>query len=498
MADVAALFLATALLTFAGFAAGRFFQRTRFPDVLMLLGLGLAVGPLNRYLVARGSGLPQLAAALDPALLQAVAPFIAGVALVVLLFDAGMEMDFRAFRSSIAPAALHTLPIFALTVLGVAALCYAVLGMPLILGVLLGIALANVDQTVSTGLLQGMHITPRMRAIYFVEMALYDLVSIPLLVAIIQLLHGSPAAGSESFVRGFAVMLSLSLGIGLAAGLLWVYALRGLQGHPNSYMLTFATCLAVYGATQLLGGSGAMSVLLFGLVVGNRATVLRQFESRWRSDGEHEKVQAFHDEIAFFVRTVFFIFVGASFSLDFSLPSPGLSVGRVLDGLGHGPLLLAATALLLLLVLLAARYIPIRLAARRKPERIHLFPVFGRGLDTAVLATLPFLAGAFVPGTAYHDFVAPWQPTFVNLSLLGILLTVLASGLATWAHDRRYPATPSAASPAAGPGSHPSPRFFQARQPAAGPPPALAEAVEKAEKPAARPAPEKKGRRRAR
>ncbi len=505
MADVATLFLATAVLTFVGFAAGRLFQRTRIPDVLLLLGLGLLVGPVNRWAVAHGTGSSQLADALNPHLLAAVAPYIAGLALVVLLFDAGMEMDFRAFRSSLGPAAVHTFPIFMLTVLGVAGLCYAVLGMPLVLGIMLGIALANVDQTVSTGLLQGMHVSPNLRAIYFVEMALYDLLSIPLLVSIIQLTNGTVGdEASSTFLRSFAVMIFVSLGIGLAAGMLWVYALRRLQGHPNSYMLTFATCLAVYGLSQLLGGSGALSVLLFGLVVGNRATILRQFESRWRSDGEHEKVQAFHDEIAFFVRTVFFVFVGASFSIDVSLSTPGTSAGHLFEGLGHGPLLLVATSFLLLLVIVLARYVPIRIAAGKRPERTHLFPVFGRGLDTAVLATLPFLAVGFVPGTAYFDRFAPWQPVFVNLALLGILLTVLASSLAVWLHDRRYPASrqTGAAPPTgpAGPGVHPSARFFQAtRAPPQVPPaaPQRAPAEARPAAPAKGPLPASKERRRA-
>ncbi len=459
--DVATIFLVTAVLTFVGFAAGRLFQRTRFPDVLMLLGLGLLAGPVNRWLVERGHGLQQLADALDPATLLVAAPYIAGVALVVLLFDAGMEMDFHAFRNSIGPAAVHTLPIFVLTVAGVAGLCYVLLGMPLVLGIMLGIALANVDQTVSTGLLKGMHISSNVRAIYYVEMAMYDLISIPLLVSIIQISSGVAGAdGSTTFLRGFVVMLAVSLAIGLVAGLLWVYALRRLQGHPNSYMLTFATCLAVYGASDFFDGSGALSVLLFGLVVGNRAAILRQFETRWRSDGEHEKVQAFHEEISFFVRTVFFLFVGVSFSIDFSVPSPGTSLGGVFDVLGRGPLLLGATALLMTAVIIGGRYLPIRLSRRRHPQHIHLFPVFGRGLDTAVLATLPFLAGAFVAGTPYYEAFNPWKQIFVNLSLLGILLSVIASSLAVWAHDRRYPPQPGQSAPA-GPGAHPSPHFFQ-------------------------------------
>jgi potassium/hydrogen antiporter len=303
MASVAAAFLAVAALTYAGFAAGRVFERTRFPDVPLLLGLGLLLGPLNRAAVRSGWGSSSLADALDPEVLRQAAPFFAALALVVLLFDSGMELDFAAFRRSLGPAFLHTLPIFLLTVLGIAVVGHLVLGIPILVAVLLGVALVNVDQAVSFGVLGGMSLPDGMRAIYFVEMALYDLIAIPTIVALLQVAEGAGAGGLAS---GFASLLSVSLLVGAAGGAAWIFALRGLKGHPNSYMLTFATALAVYGASDFLGGSGAISILLFGLAVGNRQTILKRWAKLRAVDTEHVKVQSFHAEITFLVRTVFF------------------------------------------------------------------------------------------------------------------------------------------------------------------------------------------------
>src|SRR5690349_19025353 len=248
MAPVAAVFLAIAALVYAGFAAGRFFERTRFPDVPILLGLGLVLGPLNRWAVGQGWGSSSLAEALDPAVLAEAAPFIAALALVVLLFDSGMELDFKAFRRSLGPAFLHTLPILLLTVLGVAVLGHYVLGIPILVSVLLGVALVNVDQAVSSGVLNRVDLPDNLRAMYFVEMAFYDVISIPLIVSLLQFAEQAGAgAGLAGFARSFIGLLAVSLLVGIAGGLAWVFALRGLKGHPNSYMLTFATALAVYG-----------------------------------------------------------------------------------------------------------------------------------------------------------------------------------------------------------------------------------------------------------
>src|ERR1041385_3603716 len=96
MVLAAVVFLAIAALTFSGFAAGRFFERTKFPDIPLLLALGRALAPVNRWLVTQGLGSATLANVLDPVGLQKAAPLIAGLALVVLLFDSGMQMDFQA------------------------------------------------------------------------------------------------------------------------------------------------------------------------------------------------------------------------------------------------------------------------------------------------------------------------------------------------------------------------------------------------------------------
>ncbi|MFA5943062.1 MAG: cation:proton antiporter [Candidatus Thermoplasmatota archaeon] len=452
MAPVAAIFLAIAALVYAGFAAGRFFERTRFPDVPILLGLGLLLGPINRLAVRQGWGSDALANALDPAALTAAAPFIAAIALVVLLFDSGMELDFAAFRRSLGPAFLHTLPILLLTVLGIAVLGHYVLGIPILVAVLLGVALVNVDQAVSSGVLKRLDLPDNLRAMYFLEMALYDLISIPLIVSMLTFAEGVEAGqGLAMFARGFAAMISISVFVGVAGGLAWIFALRGLKGHPTSYMLTFATTLGVYGASEFLGGSGAMSILLFGLAVGNRTTILRRFAHLRIIDTEHEKVQSFHAEITFLVRTIFFLYLGISFSVGAEARWPVLSPLPFVRELGSGTMFALAT-LLVVSVLVLARYFPVlaMAAAARDPARKALFPVFGRGLDTAVLATLPFVASSFVAGTSYHALFAPWQPVFIDLALITIVLTVVVSSLLVWQYERGGPdSVPGRKKPAA-------------------------------------------------
>jgi cell volume regulation protein A len=438
MAPVAAVFLAIAGLTYAGFAAGRFFERTRFPDVPILLALGLLLGPMNRWAVRHGWGSESMADALDPALLREVAPFIAAFALVVLLFDSGMELDFAAFRKSLGPALVHTLPIMLLTVLGIAVLGHYVLGIPILVAVLLGVALVNVDQAVSSGVLSRLDLPDHLRAMYFVEMALYDILSIPIIVSLLQFAEGvGSGVGLAGVARSFTSLLAVSVFVGIVGGVAWIFALRGLKGHANSYMLTFATALGVYGASEFLGGSGALSILLFGLAVGNRTTILRRWARLRDVDTEHVKVQSFHEEITFIVRTLFFLYLGLTFSVGDEARWPVRSPLPFLDQVGDGMLFAIATALILSILVLA-RWFPVSVMAKSTgdPKRKALFPVFGRGLDTAVLATLPFVTAGYVVGSAYHDEFSPWEPIFTDLALMSIVGTVLLSSLLVWQSER--------------------------------------------------------------
>jgi cell volume regulation protein A len=434
VAPVATLFLAVAAVTFLGVAAGRIFQATRVPDIPLLLALGLLLGPLNREAVARGHGVPSLAEFLDPGVLQPMAPYVAGLALIVILFESGLKLDVVEFAQSIRPAFLHTLPTMVLTVVLIGLVGRYVLGMPILVAAVLAVALSNVGQTVSAAVIHQMSIPESVRSIYFVEMALYDLISIPILVGLLTL--GEGAADPSAAFSGFAQTLSLSLLVGSIFGLVWMFALRRLTGHPNSYMLSLAALLVLYGVSEVLGASGAVAVLLFGLVIGNRKAILAWMTgARARPSDTDPRVQEFHGEVAFFVRTFFFLFLGINFSTGADSEG-GLADGRWLGYEVPGNAVFVAGVAAIIAAIVCARYAAVRLvSARGRPERRDLFPVFGRGLGTAVLATLPFLRPGYVPRTPYYATFQPWEAVFLNTALLVVLVTVLLSSFFVWLRE---------------------------------------------------------------
>jgi cell volume regulation protein A len=73
-----ALILAGGIIAI-GFLGNYLFERTGFPDMILLLVLGIIIGPLTG-LVNAGAVMP-------------LAPYLAALALVFILFDGGMVMN---------------------------------------------------------------------------------------------------------------------------------------------------------------------------------------------------------------------------------------------------------------------------------------------------------------------------------------------------------------------------------------------------------------------
>jgi cell volume regulation protein A len=224
--------------------------------------------------------------------------------------------------------------------------------------------------------------------------------------------------------------------------MLWIYALAHLERFSYSYMVTLAGLLLVYSITAFLGGSGPVSVLLFGLVIGNRASLLRLLRRPNVEILTGEKVHSFHNEITFFVRSFFFIFLGMTFNTAVGGEWTVHSLLPLLSAIDRTAALFLLGVGLMFLAIVASRYLVVRfISARGNPTRMTLVSVYGRGLGTAVLATFPFTVSAYDPAatvpTAYTELMRPWEAIFLNTALLIILLTVLGTTIAIWKQERR-------------------------------------------------------------
>jgi potassium/hydrogen antiporter len=194
---------------------------------------------------------------------------VAVVALIVILFNGGLDIGWPRFRKS-------AFPIVALGVFGtfltagvVTLLAHYALGFDWTLAGFAGAALAPTDPAVMFSVLGNHEIGGRSGTTLEGEAGLNDPAGIALMIGMIELAthaHSSAAV----VVREFVVEMSVGAALGVVGGWLLAAILRRIRLPTASLHPLLALVLAatLYGGTSLLHGSGFLAVFLAGLIVG--------------------------------------------------------------------------------------------------------------------------------------------------------------------------------------------------------------------------------------
>jgi NhaP-type Na+/H+ or K+/H+ antiporter len=360
----AAVIVFVGLLIFLAHLFAGIFERTRVPDVLFLIVIGMLLGPLFGVVA--------------PADFGAVGPVFTTVTLVLILFEGGIGLDVRQLARALTGTLAVSLVGFAASVLVIAAVSYGLFGFSPVRATLLGAILGGTSSAVVIPMIQGLRMGDLARTILAMESAVTDVLCIVVALALMEALKlGSLDVGVVTGRILAAFLLASALGIG--AGLLWSALLLRVREIKNSVFTTAAFAFVVYGFAELLGYSGAIAALAFGVALGNpevfQAPAWRRLVPRERVTlTETEK--AFFAEVVFLLKTFFFVYVGLSL---------------VLRDVG-----LLAAGLLITALVFAIRAPVVRLSAPRSLSAADaaLCAVMSpKGLAAAVLASLPVQQG---------------------------------------------------------------------------------------------------------
>jgi potassium/hydrogen antiporter len=348
------------------YLANRFSHRTRVPDVVVLLLCGIALGP----------GLHWINADRFPEITRGVGT----VALILILFAAGLELDLRRARKQFAAGAVLALLSYALTMEGVHLFCVHVLGMNRMASLLAGAALGCVSGSIVLPVLEQMDLRPDLRTTLVIEASFGDGLGALVLGVLVSLIAGGATSQTSGgailggMVVQFVLRFLLAFFIAVVAGSLWAWVQARISNRKFSQVLTFAAVLIVYSATHALGGSDLFAVMVFGATLASLLgpeSFLREFEVTSLAADEGTQILSFHSELAFLVRSFFFVLLGAMIQFrglrQQLLPSVGI-----------------------LAVILAARFVSVqgsRLVWRGSTmrERELATTLIPRGLITAVL-----------------------------------------------------------------------------------------------------------------
>ena len=357
-------------------------ERTRLPQVLLLLLLGTALGPY---------GLGLISLAVESTTIRVVST----LALVMVLFTDAVDIALADLRHHARIAARILGPATLLTAAIVGLAAWWLLGTSPAESAILGAACASTDPVLLRGVLRSPSLPSPARYALRLESGMNDAVLLPvILVAMGWAASGAEAPDPGAMLRAAGSGLVTGVGGGVVVGLLAVGALnfvRARAGIRRDYesLYGFGVAVAAYAAAEAIGGSGFLAAFAAGLTIAAL---------------DVELCECFFDYGQATAELVLlFTFV--------ALGSAGL--WRGLDAISGPVLLFAAVALF-------ARG-PMMLAALAGSDLDRrgrlLLAWFGpRGLSSLLLILVPVFAGT--PGAA-HLF---------DLTALVVLLSVVVHG----------------------------------------------------------------------
>jgi CPA1 family monovalent cation:H+ antiporter len=288
-------------------------RRLRFPYVT---GLVLAGLPFTELLSRR--------IGLDPSL-------VLNLFLPILIFEAGINTDVSRLRSTFKPIALLAVPGAVLSSAIIAVVLKFGLGLTWIPALFVGVILANTDTVSMIAVFKEIPVPSRLSTIVEGETLFNDAAALVSFNLILQVY----STGSLTLLEGIQQLLFIALGgclVGLVLGYLSIPIFARLDDPLSSLLLTVAVALGTFQVGQFIGVSGAVAVVVAGLIFGNLGF------SRNTSASSRITLLSFWEYASFTVNTFIFLLIGVEINLVIlwrTLPAILLAVlayqvGRVL------------------------------------------------------------------------------------------------------------------------------------------------------------------------
>jgi potassium/hydrogen antiporter len=365
--DLSRIFGLPAALLVTAVVANRLSRWTRVPDIIVLLLIGVGLGPILKWV--------------DPNNFQAMIRILGMLALILILFEGGLELRLKEAIRYFPGGILLAVVSYGLTVGLVAVVTKATLHFSWMDGALLGAVVGSTSAAVVLPAIQQINAPEAIKVTLTLESSLGEIVAV-LTVGTLMGLNGNQSL-VMGLITGFGHHVAIDVGLGIAVGVAWSRLWPMVADQNFSNALNLGTVLGVFAVGRYFGGSGLLAELVFGLTLANMPHTPDMVK-------QGKRMLAFHSELTFLVRSFFFVLLGIMaqvVSRSYLLPIVGI-----------------------LLALVLARWLAVR-AARWSIRDIKpadselLMLMLPRGLITAVLA-LQVLADrgqqfSFLPAMAF-------------------------------------------------------------------------------------------------
>jgi len=358
IASAHVILLAAGVVIFLGVAGEAFFKKTGIPDVAFLMIFGVIVGPVLGII--------------QPEVVIQVVPYFAALALIIIMFDGGLHLDIKHIVKTAHFSVTLAILGFIISVVIITLAAHYALGWLWLESILLASIVGGSSSAIVFGLVRNIKISEEVKSMLSFESALTDILAmIAAFILFEAVLAGHFDLETLQETLGRAVIVGLVLGFGV--GIPWMYVSTKFGNAQHAYMLTLGILFVLFFLANSFGESGALTALVFGLMLGNKKHLSRILKFKLP---KIETDDPTHNQLTFLVRSFFFVFVGLLASFG--------QIEYVIFGI-----------LITIAVYVGRKFVvKITLTKRfSKLDRAVTNSMIPRGLAAAVLATYPITMG---------------------------------------------------------------------------------------------------------
>lgn len=349
---------------------------TQILTVTLIAGIVLLSGVLSSRLSYR-LGVPALVLFVIAGMIMGrwyyfddawLAQLVGTIALVVILFNGGLETEWKQMRKVLFPAGLLATLGVVVTAALTGLITWWLLDIDLPSALLIGAIVGSTDAAATFAVLGNHNLPPRLRYLLEAESGMNDPMAVFLTLMMIDWIKTGPPTVLEAL--GFVIwQMGLGVAAGLAVGRLLAWLLPRLRMQNSSLYSIFLTAvaLALFGVVSWLNGSGFMAVYILGIYV---ATIDIPYQPT---------VMRFHQGLAWIAQITMFTLLGLLVFPSELLP---VIVPGLLISIG---LAVVARPVAVWLLTLGMGF--------ELRERILIAWAGLRGAVPIILATYPLLAG---------------------------------------------------------------------------------------------------------
>jgi len=230
---------------------------------------------------------------------------VVSIALAIILFDGGMHIGWRRFRTAAAAIVWVGVAGTLVTAAATAVAAHFVAGMEWRLALLIGTAVAATDPAVVFSVFGRREIAGRTGVLLEGESGANDPVGIALLGALLAA-HGSAGGVVWHVITEFALQMAVGTAVGVAGAISLLAFMRRVP-LPSEALYAprvLVSVLTIFGIATVARGSGFLAVFVAGILIGDEPAPYKR------------EIQRFHTSLASLAEIVAFSMLGLTMRLS--------------------------------------------------------------------------------------------------------------------------------------------------------------------------------------